>query len=212
MKILIRVIILCICFLVAAAIDRLSLRVLHPVGARLQIPAPRFTLNEVIRAASRKYQVPAPFIKSIIAAESAFSPDVVSPKGAIGLMQLMPETAHQFGADPTIPEQNVDAGTNYLSSLLHLYANKKHQLQNTIAAYNAGPGAVHRYKGVPPYRETRAYVTRVMHFFAKYQQEETGVATPASQPRYMLASTTATRNSGHWRARRGIRRYRAIAS
>src|SRR5579872_1130234 len=178
MKILTRVIILCVCLFLASAIDLLSLRALHPLDARLRIPAPQFTLNEVIRAASHKYQVPASFIKSIIAAESAFSPDVVSPKGAIGLMQLMPETARQLGADPTIPEQNVDAGTNYLSSLLHLYANNKHQMQNTIAAYNAGPGAVQRYKGVPPYRETRAYVTRVMRFFAKYQKEETGIASP----------------------------------
>jgi len=211
MKIVTRVIILCGCLLVAAVIDRLSLRVLSPIEGRLRIPAPRFTLDEVIRAASRKYQVPAPFIKSIIAAESAFSPDVVSPKGAIGLMQLMPETARQLGADPTIPEQNVDAGTNYLSTLLHLYANKKHQMQNAIAAYNAGPGAVQRYKGVPPYRETRAYVTRVMHFFAKYQKEETGLASPRSQPRYMLASAT-TRTPGHGRPRRAIRRYRAIPS
>jgi len=211
MKILIRVILLCFCLLVAAIIDRLVPRVLDPIEARLRIPAPQFTLNEVIHAASHKYQVPASFIKSIIAAESAFSPDVVSPKGAIGLMQLMPETARQLGADPTIPEQNVDAGTNYLSSLLHLYANNKHQMQNTIAAYNAGPGAVQRYKGVPPYRETRAYVTRVMRFFAKYQKEETGIASPRSQPRYMLASAT-TRTPGHELPRRAIRRYRAITS
>jgi len=216
MKILIRVIIRCVCLLVASVVERLSIGVLHPVDARLRIPAPQFTLNEVIHAASRKYQVPAPFIKSIIAAESAFSPDAVSPKGAIGLMQLMPETARQLGADPTIPEQNVDAGTNYLSSLLHLYANKKHQMRNTIAAYNAGPGAVQRYKGVPPYRETRAYVTHVMRFFAQYQKEEPGsapseIATPASQPRYMLASAT-TRNSARWRPRRAVRRLRAIAS
>src|SRR5579863_874381 len=176
MKIAIRVTILCVCFFVATVIDRLSTGVLHPVAAPLRIPAPAFTLNEVIRAASHKYQVPSAFIKSIIAAESAFSENAVSAKGAIGLMQLMPETARQLGADPSIPEQNVDAGANYLSSLLRHYANKKHQLRDTIAAYNAGPGTVARYKGVPPFRETRAYVSRVLGFFAKYQQEESGMA------------------------------------
>jgi hypothetical protein len=121
----------------------------------------------------------------------------------------MPETARQLGADPSVPEQNVDAGANYLSSLLHRYANRKHQLQDTIAAYNAGPGAVQRYKGVPPYRETRAYVSRVMRFFAQFQREEPGCATPASQPRYLLASATA-RSLG--RSRRAVRRSRPAAS
>src|SRR6267378_4609678 len=74
-----------------------------------RIPAPAFRLNDVIYAASRKHGISAAFIKSIIAAESGFSPTVVSPKGAIGLMQLMPGTAREYGADPTIPEQNVDA-------------------------------------------------------------------------------------------------------
>ena len=126
-------------------------------------------------------------------------------------MQLMPETARQFGADPSVPEQNVDAGANYLGSLLHRYANRKHPLQDTIAAYNAGPGAVAKYKGIPPYRETRAYVSRVMRFFAKYQKEELGPAGFASEPRYMLASVIV-RNPRHWRPRRAVRRYRAVAS
>ena len=210
MKLLIRITILCACLFVASAVDRhFSKKVLDPIIAR--IPAPKFTLNEVIHAASHKYQVPAAFIKSIIAAESAFSPNVVSPKGAVGLMQLMPETARQLGADPSVPEQNVEAGANYLSSLLHRYANRKQQLRDTIAAYNAGPGAVSRFKGVPPYRETRTYVTRVMHFLAKYQKEESGVAPPVSRPRYMLASETV-RNTRHWRSRRARRRYREMAS
>ena len=212
MKITIRVIIVCICIFTASVIDSLTNHALGPVAARLGIPAPQFTLNEVIHAASHKYQVPPAFIKSIIAAESAFSPDVVSPKGAVGLMQLMPETARQLGADPSIPEQNVDAGTNYLSWLLHRYSNRKTQLRDTIAAYNAGPGAVERYKGVPPYRETRRYVTRVMHFFAKYQQEESGVSAPAGSPGYTLAAVTAG-SSPRPRGRRGNnRRVRAMAS
>jgi hypothetical protein len=218
MKTLIRVVLVCFCLFVAGLIDRFSIRALKPVVERLRIPAPQFTLNEVIHAAAHKYQVPPAFVKSIIAAESAFSPNVVSPKGAIGLMQLMPETARELGADPTVPEQNVDAGTNYLSVLLHRFANRKHQLRDTIAAYNAGPGAVDKYKGVPPYRETRAYVTRVMQYFAKYQREEPDTSAPAllddaapARPHYMLASLTG-RRAERWHGRRGVRRVRAIAS
>jgi soluble lytic murein transglycosylase-like protein len=211
MRLIRRVTLLCLCLFAAHVIERLSIRHLHPVTALLRIPAPPFTLNEVIHAASHKYQVPAAFIKSIIAAESAFSPQVVSPKGAIGLMQLMPETARELGADPSIPEQNVEAGANYLGLLLHRYANRKHQLRDTIAAYNAGPGAVARYKGVPPYRETRAYVTRVMRLFDKYQKEESGPAYLTPEPHYLLASA-AVKSSGRWRPRRAVRRYRGDAS
>ncbi|HUJ50452.1 MAG TPA: lytic transglycosylase domain-containing protein [Bryobacteraceae bacterium] len=211
MKIITRVIALCACIFAAHIIDRLINRVPHSLAVALRIPAPQFTLNEVIHAASHKYKVPPAFIKSIIAAESAFSPQAVSPKGAVGLMQLMPETARQFGADPSIPEQNVDAGANYLGSLLHRYANKKHPLQDTIAAYNAGPGAVEKYKGIPPFRETRAYVSRVMRYFAEYQKDDPAPAGFASEPRYTLASVTV-RNPRHWRPRHAIRRYRAVTS
>jgi soluble lytic murein transglycosylase-like protein len=86
-------------------------------------------------------------------------------------MQLMPETARQLGVDATVPEQNIDAGVRYLSWLLRRYAHRRDQLRRAIAAYNAGPGAVERYHGVPPYRETRAYVTRVLRFYKIYQNE-----------------------------------------
>lgn len=85
-------------------------------------------------------------------------------------MQLMPETAHQFGVDPTVPEQNIDAGAGYLSWLLQRYADKRDQLRRTIAAYNAGPGAVERYHGVPPFRETRTYVSRVLRLYKVYKR------------------------------------------
>ena len=166
---------LCICVVwayQAYRVKALVLQALTPKSMRLEvrtIAAPRFTLNEIIRAASAKYQVKPTFVKSIIAAESGFSPGAVSPKGAIGLMQLMPETAREFGADPTVAEQNVEAGTQYLSSLLRMYAHRRDQLRRAIAAYNAGPGAVKRYHGVPPYRETRHYVARVLRLFKRYE-------------------------------------------
>ena len=109
------------------------------------------------------------FVKSIIRAESGFSPSALSSKGAVGLMQLMPETAREYGADPHVPEQNVEAGTHYVSWLLNRYAAKRDQMKRVIAAYNAGPGNVERYHGVPPFRETRAYVARVLKYYKQYQ-------------------------------------------
>lgn len=175
MRILTFASLLCVCLLTAHAIDIITLNFLGIEAIRLHFPpAPAFTMNEIIRAASLKHQVKSAFIKSIIAAESGFNPGLVSPKGAIGLMQLMPATALELGADPTVPEQNVEAGTHYLSRLLRLYAHRHDQLRRTIAAYNAGPGAVARYHGVPPYRETRAYVARVLRYFRKYQMHQLG--------------------------------------
>jgi soluble lytic murein transglycosylase-like protein len=125
----------------------------------------------LIRAAAKKHRVPAAFIKSIVAAESNFDAAAVSPKGAIGLMQLMPETAQLYGADPTIPEQNVDAGTHYLRVLMDRYRRCRDWMKRVIAAYNAGPGVVDRYRGVPPYPETRSYVARVLSFLRQFQRE-----------------------------------------
>jgi soluble lytic murein transglycosylase-like protein len=152
----------------ARVLEVLKTEILRPVLTRFHIPAPQFTLNEIIAAAARKHQINPAFVKSIIAAESGFSQAAVSPKGAVGLMQLMPETAREFGADPAVAEQNVDAGAHYLTCLMRRYANKKDQMRRAIAAYNAGPGTVERYRGVPPYRETPTYVMRVLRFYKKY--------------------------------------------
>jgi soluble lytic murein transglycosylase-like protein len=125
----------------------------------------------LIREASRKHRVPAAFIKSIVAAESNFNALAISAKGAIGLMQLMPATAQLFGADPAIPAQNVDAGTHYLRVLMDRYHRYRDSLRRVIAAYNAGPGAVDHYRGVPPYPETQIYVTRVLSFFRQFSRQ-----------------------------------------
>jgi soluble lytic murein transglycosylase-like protein len=171
--------------------------------ARFHIPPPKPSLDDVIHAAAHKHQISSALVKSIIAAESGFSPQVVSSKGAVGLMQLMPQTARELGADPTVPEQNVDAGAQYLSTLLKRFSNKKNALPAAIAAYNAGPGAVEHYHGVPPYRETRAYVTRVLHLFDQYAQQE-GLAIPPQERPFLMAS--ATPRAGHHRGRRSCRR------
>jgi len=122
----------------------------------------------LIESAAAKHHVSAAFVKSIVAAESNFDSNAVSPKGAIGLMQLMPDTARQFGADPTEPAQNVDAGTRYLRILMNRYQKSRHWLKRVIAAYNAGPGNVDRYRGTPPFPETRAYVARVLAFLHRF--------------------------------------------
>jgi soluble lytic murein transglycosylase-like protein len=130
---------------------------------------PKEETFRLIRQAALRHNVPAAFVKSIVAVESNFDCNAVSPKGAIGLMQLTPETAQQYDADPTIPEQNIDAGTHYLRVLMDRYQNGQYSLQRVIAAYNAGPGMVDKYRGIPPFPQTRQYVIRVMGFLRKFQ-------------------------------------------
>ena len=114
-------------------------------------------------------------LASVIKAESAFNTHAVSRTGARGLMQLMPGTAQKLGVEDAFrADQNIAGGTAYLDSLLKLY---KDNLALALAAYNAGPGAVARYHGVPPFRETRAYVMRVMTEFAKRKR---AIATAAA--------------------------------
>jgi Transglycosylase SLT domain len=129
----------------------------------LQIPS----TEDLIADAAKRNGLPVEFVKSVVAAESAFRPDAVSPKGAIGLLQLMPSTAREYGAEASDPRQNIEAGTHYLRDLLVKYQHDDHQVLRALAAYNAGPGAVDRYHGVPPYRETIAYITRVLGKYAK---------------------------------------------
>jgi hypothetical protein len=117
-------------------------------------------LNAIVSAASSQHQIDADFIASVIRAESAGNPRAVSPKGAKGLMQLMPGTASKLGVkDSFDAAENVDGGVRYLRELLLLYNN---DMAKALAAYNAGPKRVQQYKGVPPYRETHAYVARII--------------------------------------------------
>jgi len=129
--------------------------------------------EELITAAANRNGLPADFVRSVVAVESGFRADAVSSKGAIGLMQLMPATAREYGANPNDPEQNVEAGTQYLRDLLWKYRNDPHQVSRALAAYNAGPNAVDRYHGIPPYRETLAYVERVLRKYAKSTKAST---------------------------------------
>ena len=117
--------------------------------------------------AARRNNLPEALIRSIMHAESGFRADAISPKGAIGLMQLMPGTAQELHADPCDPKQNVEAGAAYLRALLVKYESHDDQVARAVAAYNAGPAAVDRYNGIPPYRETVDYVIRVLTEYKK---------------------------------------------
>jgi len=117
-------------------------------------------IQSAIQQASQKHQVNQELITEIIRAESGFNPQAVSKSGAIGLMQLMPQTARQLGTqNPFDPTQNIDSGTRYLKTLLEQYENN---LPMALAAYNAGPSVVEKYKGIPPYPETKAYVEKII--------------------------------------------------
>jgi soluble lytic murein transglycosylase-like protein len=120
-------------------------------------------LNQVVRQASGTYRLDPDLVASVIRAESGFNTRALSPKGAQGLMQLMPQTATQLGVENAFdPQANVEAGTRYLRELLERY---NFDLIKALAAYNAGPQRVEQYGGVPPYRETRAYVARIVRDF-----------------------------------------------
>jgi soluble lytic murein transglycosylase-like protein len=122
------------------------------------VALPALSPAQLADAAADKYGLPRRLVRSVISNESDFQPRAVSPKGAIGLMQLMPATAEALGADPRDPAQNVDAGTRYLRDLLEKYDGG---LWHALAAYNAGPGAVDKYQGVPPYPETINYSGKI---------------------------------------------------
>jgi hypothetical protein len=138
-------------------------------------------LDEVVNSASGRYRLDPDLVNSVIKAESGFHVRAVSPKGAQGLMQLMPGTASALGVPNAFdPQANVEGGTKYLRELLERY---NFDLVKALAAYNAGPLRVEQYKGVPPYYETRAYVARIVRDFNKKKtaQEQALKASVASK-------------------------------
>lgn len=106
--------------------------------------------------------LPGSLLRAVAYAESGIQQDAVSAKGAIGIMQLMPGTAAELGVDPHSPQENVMGGARYLRAMLERYAGDEEQLVKALAAYNAGPGRVEEYGGLPPFAETNAYVAKVL--------------------------------------------------
>jgi len=131
----------------------------QPARAALDHPLKK-VYDPIVSASAYKHRVPVDLVHSIIRAESNYNVNAVSAKGALGLMQLMPETARAYGvANPFDPAQNVEGGVRYLKDLIKLF---DRQTGKVLAAYNAGQEAIKKYGGVPPYRETRTYIQRVM--------------------------------------------------
>jgi hypothetical protein len=130
----------------------------------IKIPPKPQSPREMLREAALRSGLPPEFVQSVALVESGMRPDAISPKGAIGVMQLMPGTAKVMGADPHDTAQNNDAGTRLLRELLVKYNG---DVVKALAAYNAGEGAVDRYQGVPPYNETRWYVKKVIDAYQK---------------------------------------------
>jgi hypothetical protein len=131
--------------------------------AETAAPASQDT-RAMVRDAARRSGLPPAFVESVALVESGFRPGAVSPKGALGVMQLMPGTAKTLGVDPRDTAQNIDAGTRHLRQLLLKYDG---DVVKALAAYNAGEGAVARYQGLPPYNETRWYVKKVIDAYQK---------------------------------------------
>jgi soluble lytic murein transglycosylase-like protein len=134
-------------------------------------PAPSWFYNEkyddLISEASKRHGVSFPLLKAIIKAESDFDPQAVSKKGAMGLMQIMPQNFKLLGLDdPFDPTQNINAGARYFKQLYDRFGGK---LALSLAAYNAGPSAVDYYKTIPPYEETEEYVRRVLKYYYNYK-------------------------------------------
>jgi soluble lytic murein transglycosylase-like protein len=146
-----------------------------PPAPVFSAPAPEpeeFSVEQAIREAALEHDLDPALIRGIIAAESSFEPEAESAAGALGYMQIMPETAEELGYDAADKEQNIHAGSKYLSILIDKYKGARNGLQRAIAAYNAGPAVVDRYKGIPPFRETRKYVKRVLAYRSEFAAEQ----------------------------------------
>lgn len=122
----------------------------------------RQTPVELAGSVATRFALPPGLVIGVMRTESGFNPAAVSARGAIGLMQLMPATALELGVDPHDPQQNTEGGVKYLRNLLARYEDRPDQVLLALAAYNAGAGAVEKFKGVPPYRETREYILKVL--------------------------------------------------
>jgi soluble lytic murein transglycosylase-like protein len=172
----------------ASALQASDKSLVHPPGLN------KVDLNELVKTASGNSRLDPDLVTSVIRAESGFNVRAVSPKGAQGLMQLMPKTSSQLGVQNAFdPQSNVEGGTRYLRELLERY---NFDLIKALAAYNAGPQRVEQYGGVPPYYETKAYVARIVRDFNRKKLAANNVAQPGVSkkvvPKKAANKSTAT--------------------
>ncbi|MDW7760986.1 MAG: lytic transglycosylase domain-containing protein [Acidobacteriota bacterium] len=171
----------------------LALSSLHASGRT----AGRFAYQQIIERVAGRHNLPSELIHAIIVAESNYNRYAVSPKGASGLMQLMPDTARHYGVKNVFdPEQNIEGGARYLKDLIQMF---DADTKLVLAAYNAGQQAVIRHGGIPPYRETRDYVKRITASYTKttiHQKsriykivDSEGRVTLTNDPRYFRLNT-----------------------
>ena len=166
-----------------------------PTPTALQKSSAPIDLSKTVGAAGERYRLDPDFINSVIRAESGFKVHAVSPKGAQGLMQLMPQTASKLGVPNAFdPQANVDGGTRYLRELLERY---NFDLVKALAAYNAGPQRVDQYHGVPPYRETRNYVASIVRDFnrKKLAQQKAAKSSAAANAKTTKNQTAHSKTS-----------------
>ena len=144
-----------------------SLQDPQQTAAQMMLPSADGTVSSqsfanMVAEAARKYEVDPKLLSAVAEAESGGNQSAVSPAGAVGVMQLMPDTAASLGVDPYDEKQNIEGGAKYLRQMLDSFGG---DVRKAVAAYNAGPQAVHDYGGVPPYRETQSYVNRVLDLY-----------------------------------------------
>jgi hypothetical protein len=148
-----------------------------------------------IRETSERHGVSTGLVEAVIQVESAFNPLAVSPKGAQGLMQLMPQTASALGVQNALdPRQNIEGGVRHLRNLIGRYPG---DLSRALAAYNAGEGAVDLYRGIPPYAETQRYVLKVLQRQAGAAGQTPPVAVPAAAEAATVETAPLRRIAGH---------------
>ena len=186
-----------------ASLGILLLIVLFPLEADAQAePRQNKNFDKIIKAVAEKYNLEASLIHSIIRTESDYNPHCISSKGALGLMQLMPETAKIYGVgNPFEPRDNIEGGVRYLKDLINLYDRRT---RFVLAAYNAGQTAVKKYGGIPPYPETRNYIEKVMASYPKsfiktrtkvYKYQDSSGRVVFTNCHYLYSSNKTTDNS-----------------
>lgn len=160
-------------------------------AAPARLPATdRIDVSDLVNRYAAEFELDPALVHAVIRVESAYNPSAVSHKGAIGLMQLMPQTASDLAvADPFDPEQNVRGGSRYLRTMLDRFDNR---LEWALAGYNAGPNTVERYDGIPPYSETIDYVEKVIRLY----RGDADFSLPRTIPRYRGRKTYLVREGG----------------